>query len=391
VNKDEFIALIGKYLAGLSTPEEEQLLVRYYKSFQQSEEWDEATLGSANVLENKIFQRLKETIAEKQQAPVRVMGFFKKYSAVAAAIVALLLSGGVYFLINHNHFNRETSNSKSGIASKKSTNDLPPGGNKALLTLSDGSSIVLDSAQNGTLSSQGNTKILKLNAGQLVYHAANTHADEVVYNTITTPKGGQYQVTLQDGTKVWLNAASSIHFPTAFAGKERRVEVTGEVYFEVAKNKNMPFKVKANEMEIEVLGTHFNVNAYYDEASLKTTLLEGSVKISNKKGNNLLKPGEQAVINKTNGDAQVITDADVDEAIAWKEGRFQFNNADIPSVMRQIARWYDVEVAYEGNIPTDHFKGKITRNANASSVLKILSRSDEHFRIEGKKIVVTSK
>jgi ferric-dicitrate binding protein FerR (iron transport regulator) len=216
---------------------------------------------------------------------------------------------------------------------------------------------------------------------------ASNQGSLISYNTLSTPRGGQYQLVLPDGSKVWLNASSSIHFPTAFAGHERNVELTGEAYFEIAKNKQKPFHVNVNGMQVEVLGTHFNVNAYGDEGAIKTSLLEGSVKI--KKGNisGLLKPGQQGVLKKNSTDLE-IKNADMNEAIAWKNGLFEFDGADIKSIMREIGRWYDVDVVYAGKVPDRRFEGKISRDAQLSDVLKILALSNVKFSVEGKKIIV---
>lgn len=267
--------------------------------------------------------------------------------------------------------------------------DILPGGNKAVLTLGDGSSIMLDSAKNGNLASQGNTSVTKSGTGELVYKTSDEISRAVVFNTVTTPKGGQYHIVLPDGSKVWLNAASSLKFPTSFTGKERRVEITGEVYFEVAHNAAMPFIVKANETEVAVLGTHFNVNAYADEKSMKTTLLEGSVKVTRKGKSALLLPGQQADIFNSNNNIHVLNDVDTEKEMAWKNGYFQFDDENLESIMRQVSRWYDVEVNYEGNPGKEHFTGKLPRNANVSKVFKILSLSGIRFRIEGKTIIVT--
>jgi ferric-dicitrate binding protein FerR (iron transport regulator) len=220
-----------------------------------------------------------------------------------------------------------------------------------------------------------------------------TEKDAAFYNTITTPRGGQYQVTLSDGTKVWLNAASSIRFPVLFTGNERKVEITGEAYFEVAKNVSKPFKVKTISSEVEVLGTHFNVNAYDDEAVAKTTLLEGLVKVSvpqtgGKLAARFLQPGQQSGITK-DGRISVLNNADTEEAVAWKNGRFQFRSADLKSILRQISRWYDVDVVYKGNVDL-HFTGQLTRDDYVSKVFDKLALTGEvHFKIEGKKIIVS--
>lgn len=273
---------------------------------------------------------------------------------------------------------------------------MAPGTNKAILTLADGKQIVLDEAKNGNLADQGNTKVIKLN-GQIAYNefamaVPNGKNAAVAYNTVTTPRGGQYQLILADGSRVWLNAESSLRFPTSFQGKERRVELAGEGYFEIAKDATKPFIVKINTTseekdEVEVLGTHFNIMAYNDEGIVKTTLLEGSVKINRNNKIAMLKPGQQAKLQ--NQSIKVVEDVDTDEAIAWKNGYFQFTSANLQQVMRQIARWYDVDISYEGKIPERKFGGKISRDNNASEVLKVLELSKVKFRIENRKIIVT--
>lgn len=296
----------------------------------------------------------------------------------AVVMVALLLLGGSYF------YRKPVRNQQSAQVTKKST--ISPGGNKAVLTLQDGATIVLNDAENGTLARQGNSRVVKLANGQIAYDAASGPADKVYYNTMTTPRGGQYRLTLPDGSQVWLNAASSISYPTAFVGKERRVTITGEAYFEVAKDKNKPFRVVAGDQSIEVLGTHFNVMAYADEASIKTTLLEGAVKISAHDQVRLLKPGDQAVVA---GKSSIsIQPAPIEEVMAWKNGYFKFNRVDIKHIMRQIARWYDVEVVYQGDMPDDEFVGKIGRSENIAQILHVLELEHVHFKIEGKKITV---
>jgi transmembrane sensor len=264
--------------------------------------------------------------------------------------------------------------------------------------------IVLDSAANGALSQQGKTIVLKKQDGQLIYQSQhNGNQDAVAWNTISTPRGGQYQVVLPDGTKVWLNAVSSLRFPAGFTGKERIVELTGEAYFEVkpltpkGENEKMPFVVKivtpdGNGAQIKVLGTHFNINAYDDEPMIKTTLLEGSVKVSaiGNRQSAMLKPGEQVSISQSSQLSQPIPvqTADIEEAVAWKEGRFVFNEASVETVMREIARWYDVEIVYAGKVPAEKFEGEIPRNSNIQEVFKILELSNVHCKIEGRKITV---
>ncbi|MHA4807898.1 FecR family protein [Flavitalea flava] len=281
---------------------------------------------------------------------------------------------------------------------------IRPGSNKATLILANGSAILLDSADNGTLAQQGNIRIIKMINGQLAYQTDNGGPQTIKggpqttsYNIVNTPVGGQYQLQLSDGTKVWLNASSSLRFPAAFTGSDRQVVLSGEAYFEVAKDPAKPFRVSiahnpssllpGDGGEVEVLGTQFNVNAYADEPFVRTTLREGAVRVSKGKEQTILRPGEQSQFSKE-GLIKTIPDADVPQAIAWKDGMFSFNKADLPSVMRQIARWYNVEITYEGQVPAMQFGGKISRNSNVQEVLEILALSKVHFKIEGRKIVV---
>lgn len=304
----------------------------------------------------------------------------------AAAAMFIITAGSVYFWLNKIKISPQTVQAK--IISTKVTPVIAAGTNKAVLTLADGSNIVLDSMGQGILAKQGNAKVIKLNTTTLAYNATDENNQEVLYNTLATPNGGKYQLILPDGSKVWLNAASSIHFPTIFTGKERRVTVTGEAYFEVAKNAAMPFKITVKDMEVEVLGTHFNVMAYDDENSMNTTLLEGSVKISKGVIKKMLVPGQQSVINST-GEINIV-DADMEEVMAWKNGWFQFNAADIKTVMRQISRWYAVEVVYEGKIPDGHYSGAVSRDNDIFQVLKIMQSGGVRFKIEGRKVIVLS-
>jgi len=302
--------------------------------------------------------------------------------AIAASFIGLLLIS--FFLLNDKIGKKETA--KVGTDQQRFKNDVLPGSDKATLTLADGSTILLDEAQNGTIAQQGNSKIIKLD-GKLSYDPTNKNSREIVYNTISTPKGGQYQLELPDGSKVWLNATSSIHFPTSFTGTERRIEITGEAYFEIAKNPNMPFIVTVSNSEVQVLGTHFNINAYNDEDNVKTTLLEGSVRFVNDGSINILKPGQQAQLTKE-GTTKVVSDVNVDNVVAWKNGMFDFENASIETVMRQLSRWYDVEIEYKGKTD-DLFIAEMRRNIKLSDALKALELTGKvKFDIQDKKIIV---
>ncbi|MBP6023862.1 FecR family protein [Ferruginibacter sp.] len=316
------------------------------------------------------------------QMPVRR----KKWMLPAAAAIALLIISG-YLL-----FRQEKSKEIAEAKNKKELliNDAKPGGNKAVLTLADGSQIILDSAKDGMITEQGNVKVIKLNNGQLAYNNSGVQFKEIQYNMISTPKGGQYKIILSDGSEVWLNAASAIRYPAAFAGDQREVEISGEVYFEVAKNDKQPFIVKKmnDEATIKVLGTHFNVNAYDDESDMKVTLLEGSVKVAKGNNQNVLKPGQQAVLT-SDSRLTTLNSVDLDEVMAWKNGKFDFGEkANIEDIMRQLARWYDLEVEYKGRV-TQQFWGSISRNVNASQVFKMLEATGGvTFKMEGKKVIV---
>lgn len=391
---ENIIELIEKYHAGTITPEERFHLNEWYHSFNDSE----AELAvDENETEHQLADRIKNRLLESihNENPQVISRHLRLWKVpAAAAAILILLSTGTYFLLSSKSSKHEIV--KNVLTETKLKNDIAPGGNKAVLTLADGTSINLDSVSNGTISRQGNIKVQKLNNGLLAYTINGKQVsenDEAFYNTISTPRGGQYQVTLADGTQVWLNAASSIRFPVVFTGTERKVEITGEAYFEVTKNKAMPFKVEATSSEIEVLGTHFNVNAYDDEASIKTTLLEGMVKVSvpalaGNQSAKFLQPGQQAGINKE-GKINVLDNADTEEAVAWKNGRFQFKSADLKSILRQISRWYDADIEYKGNVNL-HFTGQLTRNKYVSKVFEQLSLTGEvHFKIDGKRIIVS--
>ncbi|MBC9914183.1 FecR family protein [Chitinophaga varians] len=303
------------------------------------------------------------------------------YRIPAAAAVLALLLWGIYAVT------RPTAPLSEPTAVNTTPQDIPAGGDKATLTLANGSRIVLDDTAEGTVASQGGISIHKTSNGQLVYTITGNHQlTDTGYNTIQTPKGGQYQVNLPDGSKVWLNAATSLTFPAAFGADGRTVHLNGEAYFEVAATPHaQPFTVKVNDLTIDVLGTQFNIMAYADEKNSRTTLLTGAVRVTKGDAGKVLQPGQQAIA----GNGIQVRDADTEAAVAWKNGMTVFSDADIHSIMRQIARWYDVEIVYQGEIPPRQFTGKIPRHANVSKVLKILELSNIHFTIDGRKIIVT--
>lgn len=370
--------LIKKYLQETATPEEKALLESWYITTAENQE-EETREPDYPKIEIEILQALRK---EQLELPRKLWP-----RIAAAASIILCLSIGGYLLLHKQPSQRIT---------QSQIHDIPPGSNKAILTLANGRKIVLTDAKNSKVAEEENTTIIKKNNGEVAYTKNSAAVRAVLaYNTLTTPRGGKFELTLSDGTQVTLNAASSIRYPVNFVGNERRVEITGEAYFEVAHNRAKPFFVSAKGQTVQVLGTHFNINAYDDEPSIKTTLLEGSIKISEPGQSALLKPGQQAQIGIT-GTIKVIDGVDIEEAIAWKNGMFKFNHADIKTVMRQLSRWYDVDVEYEGKMSEREFSGKLFRNVNASQVLDILSFSKVHFRIENtannksdKKIIVT--
>jgi transmembrane sensor len=362
------------YLENSDGKELKQLMQKHFSDDLDSSK-DITREASANLLK-AIHDKIK---SESKKKGRRVIPFGR--IGIAASVIAVVIMG-TFLLFNRNISNKIVN---GGFVENRFQDDVAPGGNKAILTLADGSTIILDDAQNGTLSQQGSSKVVKFD-GMISYDPSTKNSD-VVYNTISTPKGGQYQLALPDGSLVWLNSTSSIHFPTAFVGNERRIEITGEAYFEIARNRDMPFIVSVNGAEVQVLGTHFNINAYNDEENVRTTLLEGSVKFVNGDNSNMLKPGQQLQL-ATNGDIHVVSNVDVEEVVAWKNGMFDFEQAGIEKVMRQLSRWYDVEVEYQGK-SDDLFIAEMRRNIKLSDALKALELTGKvKFDIRGRKIIV---
>lgn len=336
--------------------------------------------------DNKVLEGIQNHLQQHIKADGKRRPTFSLYlkRMAAAAVFALALAGvGYWWFVLKMPLKNEVA--QANVPDKNIP--IPPGSNKAVLKLGNGTEVMLDSLTEGMLLQQGQAKIIKSGNGQVSYKITGTTPAEIVYNTITTPRGGQYQLTLADGTKVWLNASSSLRYPSNFSGKERRVELTGEGYFEVARKESMPFHVKVNSIDVEVLGTHFNINSYKDESVIRTTLLEGSVKVTSGKQASRLKPGQEASVI-TNGDIKLQDDVNTEEVIAWKNGMFQFKAADIETVLRQAARWYDIQIEYKGGISA-RFSGQISRSANAEQLFKILELTNKvRFEIHGKNIVV---
>ncbi|MGZ3751976.1 MAG: FecR family protein [Mucilaginibacter sp.] len=366
--------LLDRYNNGNVTEEEKALVESWYNRF---------TPPGPGPDPEHLKQDQKESL-ERLLAGIGDRGHKRigPWYIAAAAILVLFTAFGIYHLFT------DKKNRLPEYAVKPAAKEIAPGRNKAILTLANGRTINISDTKNGQIATQAGVTIDKTGDGQVKYEAdKGTASLTTAMNTISVPRGGKYQLVLADGTKVWLNAASSLKFPAAFSGGERIVELTGEAYFEVTHNAKQPFKVKTAGQVVQDLGTRFNVNSYTDEDGIATTLVEGSVKIYDAKGQTLLSPGQQYLL-KTGGMSEIKNDVDIDEITAWKSDMFQFDNANIQTIMRQVARWYDIDVEFKGPVPNYTYHGKISRNSNASQVLKILALSGINFTIEGRTIIV---
>ena len=325
---------------------------------------------------------------EKESVPV--IPRWRWYAAVASIFIVFV--AGVWFWSYV--WRPEQKPAVAVVKKAKVDHDVQPGGNKAILTLANGNTVTLDNAQNGSLGVQDNMKVVKKANGLLAYEKDGKASakGQILYNMISTPRGGQYQVVLPDGSKVWLNASSSLRFPTDFTSTERKVEISGEAYFEIVKDASRPFKVSIltskGTQNVEVLGTSFNVMAYKEEDLVQTTLVDGAVKVKNGREEKLLEPGQQAQSAVDAQNMRIVQDADVAKAIAWKNGYFNFNKESLQTVMRQLARWYDVDVSYIGSQNEKVFWGGMQRDLPLSSVFEILEKSGVQFSIEGKRVIV---
>ncbi|SHM11535.1 FecR family protein [Mucilaginibacter sp. OK098] len=383
--ENRYQELAKKWLNKTITPDEQAEFAAWYNADQDIPVDIPPTFAeNEEVLRERILNKINRDIKKDNN---RFKIIIPTWLRVAAGI--LLFAGCfIYYFVQIHQPVKQLALIRQKPQLK---NDVSPGGNKAILTLANGSKIDLNDVKNGVLASQGKTVLKKDKDGQLIYEAPGGKAKDSssIYNTITIPKGGQFQIVLSDGSKVWLNSASSITFPTAFSKIERKVTITGEVYFEVAKNKHLPFRVVAGKQTVEVLGTHFNINAYSDEDAIKTTLIEGSVKVSADSQSAILKPEQQSsILNNKHGHISINT-VDTDDVLAWKNGNFLFERAEIQLIMREASRWYDVDIKYESELPPRRFTGSISRNVNLSELLKMLKYTGINFKIEGKTIIVT--
>lgn len=362
--------LLEKYSQGSCTDEEKAIVESWYLS--ASGNADDSDLAAPDF--EKADGKLQSTLGLVPKETIKLWPRI----AVAASILLVCGASLIFYL---NNINGEKDLNTSVL------NDVTPGINNATLTLANGQKIILDNAANGKIAEQAGVSVSKTADGQIMYSIKDLkNTGKADFNTLSTANGEQYQIILPDGTKVWLNAATSLKFPLTFAGlSQRKVTLIGEAYFEVYKDKKKPFIVHSAQQDVEVLGTHFNINAYKDEPTVKTTLLEGAVKVNR---NYILKPGEQFTINQE-GKAGIKL-VNVEDVIAWKKGNFEFNDENVYEIMRKVARWYDVEVIYENQIPLTKMEGTMSRFQNVSRILDVLESTGLlSYRVEGKKIYIS--
>jgi len=381
MDRSYFLVLLDKYDRGIASDEEVAFLNSYYQLFNGKLN----ALDQLNAVEKEDLKlQIKHGLQKKMDLydrPSRpLFSLLKKRLAIAASVLLIAITALLIY--------RYRSQSKA-IQYVSNSKDINPGTSKALLTLSDGSTVILTNAASGIFAMQGNTRITKTDKGEITYNVtggANPGLADTQTNTISVPKGGQFTVKLADSSIVVLNSGSSIRFPVVFTSNERRVFLKGEAYFEIAHDNKKPFRVVAKNQTVEVLGTHFNINAY-DNQIMRTTLVQGSVKVALNDESVLLTPGQQALVTGADTRLKAI-DVDAQGAIAWKNGIFHFENADIKEVMQQFARWYDVDVYFTGKTKERSFSGDIHKNMTFSQAVELLGYSNVHFIVNGKKITV---
>lgn len=379
MEKEKLFTLAHKILTHQASDEE---VAQYIEWINTLEPISNGLPEDAVLKEAILLTRIQSVINDKHPRRVRRL----KWSAIAAALV-LLIGLSVYLLIYKDSLNTKNELYPEMVMSE----EVSPGGNHAILTLAGGHKVTLDGVGDGKIAEQSGSVVSKKGDGLLAYNSTIESPNDLpAYNSLSTPRGGQYQLILSDGTKVWLNAASSIRYPTSFSGTERMVSVTGEVYFEVTHNATKPFIVSANGMKIQVLGTHFNVNAYADDGITKTTLAEGSIKVIHGKVSKTIFPGEQAAIKKANAEIKVkhVNAADM---TAWTRGFLILQGNDVKEFMTQLSRWYNVDIEYKGAIPENVLGGFIGRKNSLSDVLSALKTSGVSAKLEGRKIIVSTK
>jgi len=376
-NRAQLLIMVQRYLAGAATADERKFLESYYDFWEHEENvLDQLLIEEKMLLEEQMRANILAGIEPKVKDNVRRL-WVTPFRISAAAAILIFCLAGIYLLHQKD---------RPPGAVQTVQKDIPPGSNKAILTLAGGQKINLDDAKSGELAEQAGISITKSATGELVYTATKNGSSNSISatNRMETPKGAQYQVILQDGTHVWLNAASSLTYPTSFSGAERKVSLTGEGYFEVAKNAKMPFKVEVDgQTEVTVLGTQFNINAYPEEKTMNTTLVEGAVLLRSNDRSATLVPGQQGQVNRNGARIELINDVELDEVIAWKNGFFSTSSASLEMIMRQVERWYDVKVVYKEDIQAE-FVAKLPRDLPLSKLLHLLELTKQvHFKMEG--------
>ncbi|WP_162618534.1 FecR family protein [Pedobacter yulinensis] len=377
MTREEYIRLYEKYMAGDCTEAEKNDIEAYISELDLAEfPWNPESMGDEQAFKNRVYNRLSSSIARPAK--------YRLWRRILAAAVTLLVVGTTIYLYRHL---LPGSGQRAGML----TENIQPGTNKAILTLADGSTVILDKSGNGPVASQGLVEIVRNDNGEIVYEEGGGKPEAAyAQNMISTPRGAETQVVLSDGTKIWLNAASSVRFPVAFSGTRRKIELTGEAYLEVAEDKSMPFVVAVRDREIEVLGTRFNVNAYEDRADVTTTLLQGSVRLKAHNRQVVLRPGQQGVAGD---DGKLnVQPAALANAVAWKNGLFVFNGENIRDIMADVARWYDLEVDYVGSTEGKNFDAKMNRSDDIRELLKNMELTGMvRFKIQGRRVTVMAK
>lgn len=386
-NRQSIQHIIKRYIKGKANKHEKKQLFSFYKYIESQEkekEWDEVKHGNREIQEYNLWKKIDVKVTDHDQRMLeRTFRPLRRILSIAASM-AIAVLGAIYLFVYQSGEKIEATN----------ISVVQPGSDKAILLLANGLTVNLDSMDTRNISFATGATILMKEKGALDYTNTNQINHIMEMNTIIVPRGGKFKVTLSDGTSVWLNSSSSITYPVRFFGNERRVKLTGEAYFEVAKQtkegtktERVPFIVETAKQQVEVLGTIFNINAYTDEQDIKTTLIEGSVKISAESiyDSKTLKPGQQSILN--NGRI-TIQEADIAQSIAWKRGDFTFDAMPLEQIMRQISRWYDVEIIYKGNIDQTRLGGSISRSKDIQEVLDVLKLTGIHFNLKGRRIMI---
>ena len=369
-SNEQIAKAIEKFIDGSASEKDLKIVNAWYYSFTDEEIIITGINNTRQKISERIKEKLKQTIGEEQELiPGKNIIYRRKWFFAAAAILFIITVTGI---IKYYAYPVQHNNDKTTIASLPGIKDVAaPASTNATLILADGRNITLDSTLNGQVALQAGINIMKLPGGELTYTGSGSER-EIIYNTLTVPRGSKVvTLTLSDGTQVWLNAESSLRYPVAYTNGELKVDITGEAYFEVSKNAHRKFLVSAGNTTTEVLGTHFNVNAYSDNKTISVTLLEGSLKVKNTNASHIIAPGQQASLT-FNGMVNINKQADMEEAIAWKNGLFKFNREDLTSIMRKIERWYNVEINYVGDVKKLTFGGMIPSSKNVSAVLELL-------------------